>query len=152
MSAPWFGPGIDCAITQHIETIYVQYIYLLVTCLSLVQFLSFTFKWRIWYAFLINIQMDSMSFDLYSSTHGGFTFNSSLSFTSSDFSSRLFTYLLYFSLNVILFLTKPGCLQWNKKWSTLCTSLQYIHSSLWICLYRKLLVLQFLCSSCLAVV
>ncbi len=42
VSALWFGPGIDCAITQHIETIYVQYIYLVVKCLGLVQFLSFT--------------------------------------------------------------------------------------------------------------
>ncbi len=75
----------------------------------------FTFKWRIWYAFLINIQMDSIAFDLYSGAYGGFTFNSSLNFTSFDFSSRLFTYLQYFSLNVFLFLTKPGCLQWNKK-------------------------------------
>ncbi len=128
-----FGPGIDCAITHHIETVYVQYIYLLVKCLGLVQF---------WYAFLINIQMDSMDFDLYSGTHGGFTFNSSLSFTSSDFSSRLFTYLPYFSFNVILYLTKPGCLQWNKKLSTICTSLQNVHLSLWTCLYWKLLFLQ----------
>ncbi len=44
MSAPWFWAGIDCAITQHIETVYVQYIYLLVKCLGLVQFLSFTFR------------------------------------------------------------------------------------------------------------
>ncbi len=41
--------------------------------------------------FLMNIQMDSMTFELYSGTHGGFTFNSSLNFISSDFSSRLFT-------------------------------------------------------------
>ncbi len=72
-------------------------------------------------AFLMNMQMDSMAFDLYSGAHGGFKFNSSLNFTSSDFSSRLFTYLLYFSLNVILLLTKPGCLPLNKKWSTLST-------------------------------
>ncbi len=51
--------------------------------------------------------MDSIAFDLYSGRHGGFTFNCSLNFTSSHFSSRLFTYLLYFSLNVILFLNKP---------------------------------------------
>ncbi len=38
MSAPWFGPGIDCAITQHIETIYVQYIYLFVKYLGLFNF------------------------------------------------------------------------------------------------------------------
>ncbi len=127
----WFYPAYRNNISTNM--------YLLVKCLGLVQFLSFTFKWRMWYAFLMSIQMDSMAFDLYSDAHGEFTFNSSLNFPSSDFLSR---YLLYFSLKVILFLTISGCLQWNKKWSTLCTSLQYIHLPLWTCLYRNLLFLQ----------